>query len=75
MKSTIYFLDGGAEVKNIIDSSGEPWRPLSRFIITENPYVKDHTLAEVQTLAKKRENYKMEYAQSESSVSWPIAKL
>lgn len=45
--ASLYFCDGGAEEKEAIDASGEPWRPLSKFIVTENPYCKHFSIEEV----------------------------
>jgi len=46
-----------------VESSGEPWRPLSRFIIHEQPGVKEHTITEVWDMTIKREEYRAAYAQ------------
>ena len=64
-KAGLYYVDGGKETADLIDRSGEPWRPLSKFIIKENPYVWDRSLADVQELVQKRDNYRAEYASSE----------
>jgi len=61
--ASLYFCDGGHEEKEAIDASGEPWRPLSNFIITDNPYVKHHSIEEVWEWTMKREMYKEEYNQ------------
>jgi len=41
--SSLYFTDGGTEDAATIAESGEPWRPLTTFIIKENPCVKKLT--------------------------------
>ena len=41
--SSLYFTDGGAEDAATIAESGEPWRPLTKWIIKENPCVKKLT--------------------------------
>ena len=38
--SSLYYADGGAYETEEFGKSGEPWRPLTRFIITDNPNVK-----------------------------------
>ena len=38
--SSLYFTDGRAEDSARIAQSGEPWRPLTKLIIKENPCVK-----------------------------------
>ena len=60
--ASLYFADGGAEDQAAIDLSGEPWRPLSKFIITDNPYVKSLTVADVWKWTGRREAYRKEYA-------------
>lgn len=61
--SSLYFADGGKEEKEAIDASGEPWRPLSHFIITEQPCCKELTVPEVWNWTVKREAYRAEYAE------------
>lgn len=60
--ASLYFPDGAVEEKTAIDASAEPWRPLSHFIITENPYCKPLTVPEVWKLTAQREAYRAEYA-------------
>lgn len=60
--ASLYFADAAAEEKEAIDASGEPWRPLSNFTITDNPYVKHHSIAEVWRWTLLREEYRTEYA-------------
>lgn len=60
--SHLYFSDGAEEESTAIDDSGEPWRPLSKFIIKENPNVKKLTVEEVWHWTARREAYKSAYA-------------
>ena len=60
--SSLYFADGAKESSSAVDESGEPWRPLATFIVKENPYVKDHSVADVWYWTGKRNDYKREYA-------------
>ncbi|ORY19818.1 amidase signature domain-containing protein [Clohesyomyces aquaticus] len=60
--SSLYFCDGGKEESEAIEASGEPWRPLSKFIIKENENVKRHSVREVWDWTVKREEYRTEYA-------------
>ncbi|KAF4541784.1 Acetamidase [Lasiodiplodia hormozganensis] len=62
--ASLYFSDGGREEAAAIDASGEPWRPLSKFILKENPHVpkEPYTIPEVWRLTKLREQYRTEYA-------------
>jgi len=70
--SSLYFADGAAEEKAAIDASSEPMRPLSDFIITDNPNVKSLSLDEVWKLTSERETYKTEYARHWNSVGTKI---
>ena len=60
--SSLYFCDGAQEETDAIDASGEPWRPLSNFIIKENPSVKKLTVAGIWHWTARREAYRSEYA-------------
>ena len=60
--SSLYFGDGGKEESDAIEASGEPWRPLSKFILKENPNVKELSVAEVWYWTSEREAYRSEYA-------------
>lgn len=62
--SSLYFADGAKEEKEAIEASGEPWRPLSHFIITEQPLVKEHTISELWGWTIEREKYRAEYAEA-----------
>jgi amidase len=42
--------------------SGEPLRPLSKHILTDNPYVKSHTVHDLWHWTGKRDAYRAEYA-------------
>ena len=60
--SNLYFGDGGQEETAAIEASGEPWRPLSKFILKDNQSVKKLTVEEIWQWTIKREKYKSEYA-------------
>jgi Asp-tRNA(Asn)/Glu-tRNA(Gln) amidotransferase A subunit family amidase len=60
--SSLYYPDGGECDSDAIDSSGEPWRPLSKWIIKENPYVKKLSIGELTYWLEEREAYRKEYA-------------
>ncbi|KAF2262038.1 amidase [Lojkania enalia] len=60
--SSLYYPDGGEFDSNEIDSSGEPWRPLSKFILQENPCVKKLSVGELTYWLEEREAYRKEYA-------------
>lgn len=59
----LYFCDGAKEETDAIDASGEPWRPLTSFIIKENPYVNRLTVEGIWYWTAKRESYRQAYAQ------------
>jgi len=60
--SSLYFTDGGAEDAAAIAASGEPWRPLTKWIIKENPCVKKLSIKELWYWLEEREAYRQEYA-------------
>lgn len=60
--ASLYFADGGRDEAATIDASGEPWRPLSEFILKENPWVKDHSIHDLWKWTCKREEYRADYA-------------
>lgn len=43
-------------------ASGEPWRPLTKWIIRENPCVRKLSLGNLQYWQEEREAYRKEYA-------------
>ncbi len=59
-------MDGGDQTTELIESSGEPWRPLSRFIVSKNPHVKHRSIGEILALKLQKEKYSLQYAQRES---------
>lgn len=61
--ASLYFCDGAQEESEAIDASGEPWRPLSEFIIKDNPCVKSHSIRDMWGWTAKREEYRRAYAQ------------
>jgi amidase len=60
--SSLYFTDGGAEDAATIAESGEPWRPLTNWMIKENSCVKKLTPQKLYYWQEEREAYKKEYA-------------
>lgn len=60
--SSLYYTDGGEADTEDMTASGEPWRPLSEWIIRENPCVKKLTVGELAYWSEEREAYRKEYA-------------
>ncbi|KIV94592.1 hypothetical protein PV10_02344 [Exophiala mesophila] len=60
--SSMYFGDGAKQDTEALALSGEPWLPLTNFIIKEQPNVKENTITEVWELTMQREKYRAEYA-------------
>lgn len=60
--SSLYFPDGGAEDAAVMAQSGEPWRPLTKWIIKDNPCVKKLTMEELWYWLEEREAYRSDYA-------------
>ena len=61
--ASLYFCDGAKDEAMSIEASGEPWRPLSNFIITENPFVKTMSIEEVWQMTIRRDMYRNAYAE------------
>lgn len=61
-QSHLYFPDGGASEAKEIDASGEPWRPLSEWVIKDNPYVSHLSIEEVWKWTEEREKFRADYA-------------
>ncbi|KAI0456435.1 amidase signature domain-containing protein [Xylaria acuta] len=58
----LYFCDGGAEEKAAIAASGEPLLPLSKWILLDNPHVREHTIPTVWQAHQERDAYRTAYA-------------
>jgi amidase len=58
----LYFADNAAQERAAIEASGEPYRPLTDFIITNNKHRKDHTITSIWEATVARDNYRTEYA-------------
>lgn len=65
----MYFCDGAQEETEAIDASGEPWLPLSKFIINENSYVKKLSVQEIWHWTGRREAYRGAYAKKWNSTA------
>ena len=61
LQSTLYYCDGGEEDEEELAKSGEPWLPLSTWLIRENPNVKKRTVRETWDLQAQRDVYRSEY--------------
>lgn len=62
--SSLYWPDGGKEVLKLLDRSGEPILPLSRFIIHEQESVKNLTQPELWKRCVERDEYRENYARA-----------
>lgn len=60
--SSLYFTDGGSTDASTIASSGEPWRPLTTWMLKENPCVKKLSPQKLYYWQEEREAYRKEYA-------------
>ncbi|KAF8856546.1 amidase [Acephala macrosclerotiorum] len=61
--ANLYFCDGGKEESEAVNASSEPWRPLSKFIIPENPHLQSHTIPSLWKSHQARDGYRLKYAQ------------
>ena len=59
--SSLYFTDGGKADAAAIEESGEPWLPLTDWIIRQNPCVKNLSREELEYWLEEREEYRSEY--------------
>ncbi|CAD6445972.1 41e683fe-58ed-426e-beb6-afdce751dde1 [Sclerotinia trifoliorum] len=60
--ANLYFSDGGQQELDAIKESGEPLRPLTEHIITQNQHVQSHSIASMWNSQVQRDNYRTEYA-------------
>ena len=60
--ASLYFVDGGDAENNEIAASGEPWLPLSKFIVINNPHAKRRSVEEIWKLTQRRDDYRTEHA-------------
>ena len=60
--STLYYPDGGGEDIKVMADSGEPLRPLTTWMLKENPCVKRLKTDELFYWMEEREAYRSEYA-------------
>ncbi|KAI5923588.1 acetamidase [Camillea tinctor] len=61
--ASLYFCDGGADELAAINTSGEPLRPLSHWILKENPHVRRHTIESLWAANLERDAYRTGYAE------------
>ncbi|KAK8007902.1 monooxygenase [Apiospora arundinis] len=62
--SALYWPDGGKEALGLLEGAGEPILPLTKFILKEQPTVKDRTMHELWELCNERDMYRARYAQA-----------
>ena len=60
--TNLYFGDGGKSQTEALEASGEPWRPLSKFILKQIPNVRELSIGELWHWTARRESYRSEYA-------------
>ncbi|EPT05414.1 hypothetical protein FOMPIDRAFT_130741 [Fomitopsis schrenkii] len=57
---SLYFTDGGKDVKNTLAANGEPLKPLTEWVLS-NPLVREHTISELWELCVRRDAYRTAY--------------
>ncbi|CAG9983205.1 unnamed protein product [Clonostachys byssicola] len=62
--SALYWPDGGKEVLSLIEDAGEPLMDLTKWIILEQPSVKELTQHELWKLCCQRDEYRARYAKA-----------
>lgn len=70
--SSLYFADDGEQASAAIDASGEDWRPLSEFIIKQNPNRRNLTISDVWSLTLQREGFKAAFSEHWNGVSGSV---
>lgn len=70
--SALYFADGAAEEKAAVEASGEPWRPLSKYIIDEYTDTKVRSINEIWQLTEQREAYRAAYTRHWNSIGTSV---
>lgn len=61
IQASLYFADGGKEEISYVESSGEPFHPLSKWIIQDNPHVKEHAVRSLWDRVIQRDGYRADY--------------
>jgi Asp-tRNA(Asn)/Glu-tRNA(Gln) amidotransferase A subunit family amidase len=59
----LYFCDGGAALNAAFDTAKEPLRPLSHWILKENPHVQHHDITSLWKACIERDAYRLKYAE------------
>ncbi|KFY94401.1 hypothetical protein V500_03300 [Pseudogymnoascus sp. VKM F-4518 (FW-2643)] len=62
--SALYYPDGGKEILGLIEKSGEPLLPLTKWIVQKQPTVKELTQHELWKLCLQRDQYRTMYAKA-----------
>ncbi|KAG1878990.1 amidase signature domain-containing protein [Suillus subluteus] len=57
----LYYEDGGATIRRLLEEGGEEMHPLTEWVISP-PCVKNHDAAEIWKLRDRRDNYRREYS-------------
>ncbi|TGO19798.1 hypothetical protein BTUL_0002g00420 [Botrytis tulipae] len=60
--ANLYFPDGGTQELDALKESGEPLRPLTEHIITQNKHLQSHSIASMWNSQVQRDMYRTEYA-------------
>ncbi|KAK0390569.1 hypothetical protein NLU13_0073 [Sarocladium strictum] len=69
-----YWPDGGKELFDLLEETGEPSLPLTKFIINEQKSVKDHTMEQLMKLNSDRDSYRAMYAKAWSATATPTSR-
>ncbi|KAK9447604.1 amidase signature domain-containing protein [Limtongia smithiae] len=63
LTSELYYTDGGERVLDLLASVGEEQLPLTKWILTDNPYVKKQDIHSLWDLHMRRDAYRAMYAE------------
>jgi len=62
--SSLYFSDGGKADIAALEASGEPWLPLTKWIVETNPCVEELDRNSLEYWLEEKEEYRLEYAKA-----------
>ncbi|KAF5537193.1 general amidase [Fusarium napiforme] len=72
--SALYWPDGGKEMLDILEETGEPALPLTKHILHEQASAKDRTCTEMMELNRERDSYRAMYCKAWSATATPTSR-
>ncbi|SCV36201.1 related to general amidase [Fusarium fujikuroi] len=72
--SALYWPDGGKEMLDILEETGEPALPLTKHILHEQASAKNRTCTEMMELNRERDSYRAMYCKAWSATATPTSR-